>query len=468
MKRKSITVYSIVISAIFAAAIIFLCYKLGCEYAAGRERTGRTFDSLAAATRDALSRYGDSSSDFRDAFVKACGTYDDYAFITLKNTSGILFAYPQNEDISSIRTSQFCEMHSSSFQAGDDTYILSASMYLIRPVFVFYYARFSFIVILVITVFTLILILYLHFANSENTAADRTDIIPEAAYDDAPLAPAENGSYPFDDDFPIDDGFSTADMPIAADNKDKYDALSVPDAALPDTDDVFEEEEIMRRDAAAHLKMSGGTAGDDAEKISYGRFENDTSGSETTYVPPETPFVEEADEAQNDSADRFSPLTGFGHAYNLEGRLDGELIRAASSERDLSLFMIRIPNLSFTSSASKRICAYLFERFQSNDLLFEYMTDGFSIIKLDTTVDGALEIAAGVREDIVKIIKGENMEPKCAIGISSRSVRMLPGKRLIQEASEALENALHDETSPIVAFRADADKYRRFIEERQN
>ena len=463
MKRKSITVYSIVISAVFAAVIIFLCYKLGCEYATGRERTGRTFDSLAAATRSALSRYGNSSPDFRNAFVKACGTYDDYAFITLKNTAGILFAYPQNEDSSVMRTSQFCEMHSSSFQAGNDTYILSASMYRIRPASVFYYARFSFIVILAVTVLTLILIMYLHFANPVNAASDDIDLISEAAYDDAPFAPAERGVYPFDDDLPIDDGFPTDDT-IAADNKNKYGALSVPDAALPDTDDVFEEEEIMRRDAAAHLKMSGGTVGDDAEKISYGRFENDAIVSETAYTPPETPFLEEADEVRNDCADRFSPLTGFGRAQSLESRLDGELIRAASSERDLALFMIRIPSLSFASSASKRICAYLFERFQSNDLLFEYMTDGFSIIKLDTTVDAALEIAAGVREDIVKIIKGENMETKCAIGISSRSVRMLPGKRLIQEASEALENALHDEASPIIAFRADADKYRKFIE----
>jgi len=44
-------------------------------------------------------------------------------------------------------------------------------------------------------------------------------------------------------------------------------------------------------------------------------------------------------------------------------------------------------------------------------------------------------------------------------------MRMLPGKRLIQEAREALENAEADETSPIVAFRADADKYRKFIAE---
>ena len=93
------------------------------------------------------------------------------------------------------------------------------------------------------------------------------------------------------------------------------------------------------------------------------------------------------------------------------------------------------------------------------------MNDGFAIIKINTNVDGALEIASSLREDIIKIIKGENMEPKCAVGISSRSMRMLPGKRLIQEAREALENAEADETSPIVAFRADADKYRKFIAE---
>ena len=200
MKRKSITVYSIVISAIFAAAIIFLCYKLGYEYATGRERTGRNFDRLAAAARSALLQYGDSSPDFRDAFVKACGTYDDYAFITLKNTSGMLFAYPQSGDIQAVRTSQFCEMHSTSFQVGNDTYILSASMYLIRPTSVFYYARFSFIVILAVTVFTLILIIYLQFANPAISASDAPDSIPEATYDLSPRSPTEPGAYSVSDD----------------------------------------------------------------------------------------------------------------------------------------------------------------------------------------------------------------------------------------------------------------------------
>ena len=434
MKRKSITVYSIVIVSVFAAVIIFLSYKLGCEYAAGKERTGREFDRLASSARNALLRYDVSSPDFRDAFSKACGNYGDYAFIILKNASKIIFVYPENAESSEIRASRLSEIHSSSFRTGGDTYILTASMYLIRPSSVFYYARFSFIIILALTALTLILIIYLEFANSKYPVSSSSDIIEEKTGAAFSETAAENADLPFEDDLPFDSGITSAGN------------------AVPKNETQNDAEKSV-------------------QKISYGEFENDLQDTESEYVPPETPYWEDESEmqngfSQNDFTDKFSPLTGFHLEQNLEERLDRELVRAASSEQDVSLFIVRIQNLSFSSSASKRICAYLFERFQSNDMLFEYMTDGFSIIKINMNVDGALEIASSLREDIIKIIKGENMEPKCTVGISSRSMRMLPGKRLIQEAREALENAEADETSPIVAFRADADKYRKFIAEK--
>ena len=433
MKRKSITVYSIVIVSVFAAVIIFLSYKLGCEYATGRERTGREFDRLASSAQNALLRYDVSSPDFRDAFSKACGNYGDYAFIILKNASKVIFVYPENAESSEIRASRLSEIHSSSFRTGGDTYILTASMYLIRPSSVFYYARFSFVVILALTVLTLILIIYLGFANSKYPVSSSADVIEEKTGAAFSETAAENADLPFEDDLPFDSEIFSAGN------------------AVPKTETQNDAEKSV-------------------QKISYGEFENDVQDTESEYVPPETPFWEDEMQngfSQNDFTDRFSPLTGFHLEQNLEERLDRELVRAASSEQDVSLFIVRIQNLSFASSASKRICAYLFERFQSNDMLFEYMTDGFSIIKINMNVDGALEIASSLREDIIKIIKGENMEPKCTVGISSRSMRMLPGKRLIQEAREALENAEADETSPIVAFRADADKYRKFIAEKE-
>ncbi|EPF27112.1 hypothetical protein HMPREF1221_00695 [Treponema socranskii subsp. paredis ATCC 35535] len=433
MKRKSITVYSIVIVSVFAAVIIFLSYKLGCEYAAGKERTGREFDRLASSARNALLRYDVSSPDFCDAFSKACGNYGDYAFIILKNASKVIFVYPENAESSEIRASRLSEIHSSSFRTGEDTYILTASMYLIRPSSVFYYARFSFIIILALTALTLILIIYLEFANSKYPVSSSSDIIEEKTGAAFSETAADNADLPFEDDLPFDSGITSAGN------------------AVPKNETQNDAEKSV-------------------QKISYGEFENDLQDTESEYVPPETPFWEDEMQngfSQNDFTDRFSPLTGFHLEQNLEERLDRELVRAASSEQDVSLFIVRIQNLSFASSASKRICAYLFERFQSNDMLFEYMTDGFSIIKINMTVDGALEVASSLREDIIKIIKGENMEPKCTVGISSRSMRMLPGKRLIQEAREALENAEADAASPIVAFRADADKYRKFIAEKE-
>jgi len=451
MKRKSITVYSIVIVSVFAAVIIFLSYKLGCEYATGRERTGREFDRLASSARNALLRYDASSPDFRDAFSKACGNYGDYAFIILKNASKVIFVYPENAESSEIRASRLSEIHSSSFRTGGDTYILTASMYLIRPSSVFYYARFSFIIILALTALTLILIIYLEFANSKYSVSSSADVIEEKTGAAFSETAAENADLPFEDDLPFDSGITSA-------------GNAVPKGETQNsTEDGF---------SAPYEKKSADTADEKSvQKISYGEFENDLQDTESEYVPPETPYWEDESEmqngfSQNDFTDKFSPLTGFHLEQNLEERLDRELVRAASSEQDVSLFIVRIQNLSFSSSASKRICAYLFERFQSNDMLFEYMNDGFSIIKINMNVDGALEIASSLREDIIKIIKGENMEPKCTVGISSRSMRMLPGKRLIQEAREALENAEADETSPIVAFRADADKYRKFIAEK--
>ena len=467
MKRKSITVYSIVIVSVFAAVIIFLSYKLGREYATGRERTGREFDVLASSARSALLRYDVSSPDFRDAFSKACGNYGDYAFIILKSASKTIFAYPESAESLSMRTSRLSEIHSSSFRTGEDTYILSVSMYLIRPSSVFYYARFSFIVILALTVLTLILIIYLEFANSKYffVSSDVTGKKTDGAFFESAT---KNGDLPFEDDLPFDAEFSdnNAAPEEEAQNgdEDTFSDPHKPSIKVEAADTAFQKN---IESGGIHETKSADTSGEKkAQKILYGKFENDVQAIESEYVPPETPFWENADEMQNDFTDGFSALTGFHPEKNLEERLGRELVRAASSEQDVSLFIVRIPNLSFASSASKRICAYLFERFQSNDLLFEYMNDGFSIIKINTNVDEALAIASSLREDIIQIIKGENMEPKCSVGISSGSMRMLPGKRLIQEAREALENAQTDETSPIVAFRADADKYRKFIAEK--
>ena len=100
-------------------------------------------------------------------------------------------------------------------------------------------------------------------------------------------------------------------------------------------------------------------------------------------------------EEQKDSVPSglFSPVTGLGREQYLMTRLDNELNRAISSEFDLSLFLIKIPNISRDSQKIKDICNYLIEMFQLKDLLFEYKEDSIAAIKINMTLDNALNFA---------------------------------------------------------------------------
>lgn len=176
---------------------------------------------------------------------------------------------------------------------------------------------------------------------------------------------------------------------------------------------------------------------------------------------------EEIKPTQSDSSVHiFSPKTGFCFESYLESRLDNELNRAIASEFDLSLFVFKIPSIQLeqNNEVLQKVCKYLTTEFQFKDLLFEYDEDCLIGIKNNMNLDTALTFADKLYSDITEIVKENNL--KCYIGISTRTVRIITGKRLLTEATEALKHALEDENNPIIAFRANAEKYRKMMQEK--
>ena len=161
----------------------------------------------------------------------------------------------------------------------------------------------------------------------------------------------------------------------------------------------------------------------------------------------------------------FSPITGFGWESYLGERLDSELIRSASSEEDIGLMIIRIQGLDKTDSRCHAIYDQLLEFYKFRDLIFEYGQDGFSCIVHSINVDGALDLAEQVYVAISKILEENGMNNEIGIGISTRSFRLIPGKRILLEAEQALQHAFEDPETAIVAFRVDPEKYRKYISE---
>ncbi len=157
----------------------------------------------------------------------------------------------------------------------------------------------------------------------------------------------------------------------------------------------------------------------------------------------------------------FSNRTGFGWRNYLETRLDNELNRATASEVDLSLFIIKIEGIEKNQEQLTRVCKYISTAFQFKDLIFEYKEDTFAAIKIGETIDEALTFAEDLVSEINKITQNNN----CQIGISSRAIRLLSAQRLLKEAEEALAHTDLKHDTPIIAFRVDAVKYQKYMEQ---
>ena len=79
----------------------------------------------------------------------------------------------------------------------------------------------------------------------------------------------------------------------------------------------------------------------------------------------------------------------------------------------------------------------------------------------DADLEKSMQEAENAYIDILQIISKE----KIAIGITTRSSRLVSAKRLIDEASSALARSFNNSNSPIVAFRPDPAAYRDYIKE---
>ncbi len=159
----------------------------------------------------------------------------------------------------------------------------------------------------------------------------------------------------------------------------------------------------------------------------------------------------------------FSEKTGFGWEEYMVTRLDSELQRAASSEQDLSLFTIRIQDLTWFTDEGKEIADFIKSIVNFQDLIFEYETDGCTAILPNTHIDQSLKVADDLYTGITEILQQYGISNRIGIGISAKSLRMISGERLANESQEALRHAFLDETSPIVAFKVNPQKYRNFL-----
>ena len=436
MKKRGISIAAMAIACVFAVTVVVFVSCLYSDYNSGLKAAGAKFEKLSSRAAEASGIYPSGSKEFLNLFNSAVGAPEVYQAVKLEINGKEAYAYPSTQEP---QASAFVKSFSTRIVGSDGADIrINASIYTVSPALIYYRARIAFIVILAGTLAAGILLMYIYLGEQEKESVDfREEKIKD-----------EFGESLLDED---ESQQEEAESDYGAVGKEK--AFDAEDESAPEI-------EGQNQDAQKT-----------AEKVDYNPLENayqdqqaqggaqDSSEQEASSAEPDDELSIKPSEQQG----LFSPASGFGWEAYLDARLGSELVRAASSEQDLSLAIIRIPGMTKESDYYGNVCQKILDFFQFKDFIFEFKEDGFAVIVQGKDVDQALSSAEVLHADICGTLSkaGQNIKPM--IGISSRSLRLISAERLKNEAEQALLHAAEDPSSPIIAFRVNPEKYRKYI-----
>ena len=161
----------------------------------------------------------------------------------------------------------------------------------------------------------------------------------------------------------------------------------------------------------------------------------------------------------------YSPHGNISWEAYTKDRLASELHRCASFEQDMVFIIMEFrgnkqKDETFFNAFTEMAVGF----FGHRDLIFEWKTDGISIVVPNIDLDQGFAKCEDFYNRVKsKLLSSSSLEFELCIGLSSRAGRLIDAERLIFETAQAVSRALVDPVSPIIAFKSDPEKYRAFI-----
>ena len=451
MKNRFIIVYTVFAAAVFIFSMSFFGFNLYREYSANIEKSETKYKTLVSDIRNLSFNNSQNNSLYSKGIKDAVGDVGAYSFIQVRRYGETVVYYPSGK-MKEETVSKLTKSFSKEIIVNTEPILIDCNIYLIRPDSIFYYARVSFLMILIITIITIIMIIYLNLSEQTSDVISLTEEEVEDENDEEKNIETDSDGDLDAEETETEEINNDADLPAETESESEV--------KVEDTGDFGSLKEKTEEDEEEH-KLAEVTPEEVKAILAEPLTDEQTKPEEEAAAEPAKLPLDEVAPAKTEEspAGLFDPDTGIGWESYLLTRLNNEIDRATASEIDLSLFVVKLPEVDMKSEVFKNVCNYLAIQFQFKDLLFEHKNDSIIAIKISMNVDEALNLADKLYSDICNILNNKN----CRIGISSRSIRMVSGERLILEAEQAIEHS--DVDSPVIAFRVDSEKYRQLMEQ---
>ena len=437
MTKKSFNIIALILGSILFLSVLYFIVGVVGDKKSGPDNASYIFDNLSEKTSDLALRYDVNSQTFAKKFLSAIGDIDDFSFIQLFYASNLIYSYPdKNSSAVEMTDTEFIKNFTKELKLSSGaTLTLKAGVYTVKPSSIFYHARTAFVLILIVTL-TAILILIFAKTNAESNEKTDAKII-------------------FEDITPT--SFSSNDVKATT----TFDSNE--DEEFPSQSEV---EFSKKTETAESEKDTPPVKNTEVEQTQISRTEEESIWEESSLPLNETKSedtISIIDETSPFDDDKSKDEIKLKEESTLVATLEEELVNAASSEQDLSLFIIRAAELSRTQSEEFGIDKLLLTTVEERGFAFTYGQDSYALLLKNMKLDDALVEAEKLLESVLQALHENEHTNFVSIGISSRTERLISAGRLLTEAAEAQKHAAEDPSSPIIAFRVNPEKYRNFI-----
>ncbi|MCQ2611456.1 MAG: hypothetical protein MJ169_06870 [Treponema sp.] len=457
MKNSLFKVISAGICAIFLGALVYLFVSLNSAYNLGYESAKVRFDKLSSQTAGLISNSTEVDKTFLDQFNKAVGAPDIYNYVELRKGDIVIYRFPAEGKLTNPK---FAYSQSTTISTENSaSYTLTASIYALSSSVIYSKAKIAFLIILAGTVFCLIYLVYLYVSKTqeESSSKPKSDFVLDDDFYKVDIT--ENNSF-------TSDTAKTSESESFGKSQDLEESEKIDDKEefyVPEEEPVTFNEPVLSEQSSQENLNEQDEEFDIPETDSILEEKSAAEVSQSNPIDEPEPKPEEPSASTEGSKGLFSNETGVCYQDYLETRLDSELVRSASSEQDVSLILFKIPGLDLKSQCAVDIAIFLLGVFQFKDMIFEYNNEGFAVIIQNKDIEKTMATSEEIYTEICGILNKHGMAAKLYIGISSRSLRLISAQRIIMEADQALIHAADDAESPIIAFRVNPEKYRKYI-----
>ena len=463
MDSKKFKIFTISIIGILSLAGIFFLTGIILNASKGAKESQDSFAKITKEITSIADDYGILTENFLTQTENILIQEEYINAITIQKDKVVFFAYPITSKLLKTDDKGNAFIQSSSplqkvftkntFLLNGDTLTFSVAYNTILPTQIFYLGRITFLIILICVILTFIAIPYIKMKEKENKSTS-TDISEKSniEIDNLDSISEKNLDYLEEDDFSNEELLNEENQVFFEEN----DEIQEDDNQISESIDLVQEEIVENNEVF------------DSELLDEIKSENNFSNDDEYYSQEELKEDEDIPlkfTTKNDPMGLFSGISGFGWESYFEPRLDSELVRATSSEQDVSLFIITLPELNKRSKAAEEVYQVILDFFKYRDMIFEYKDDSFAGIHINMNLESAITYAEQLFINLYSIFEAYGLTSKIGIGISTRSMRLVPGNRLISEADQAAQKALDEETMPIVAFKVNHEKYREYVSE---